>query len=81
MVGGQGLMPCPPKLYSLLRNKKKTNYYLIIVLADKTVDLKKLAGELLEDKLSFGSVDDLKKYLSLTIVTIFKKFIKFICFF
>ncbi len=49
-----------------LRNKKKINYYLVTVLAEKQVDLKKLTKDLGEDRLSFGSPEDLKKYLGLT---------------
>jgi Ala-tRNA(Pro) deacylase len=49
-----------------LRNKKKTAYYLVTVLADKRVNLNQLTKELGEDKLSFASPEDLKKYLGLT---------------
>ncbi len=49
-----------------LRNKKKTAYYLVTVLADKRVNLNQLTKELSEDKLSFASPEDLKKYLGLT---------------
>ncbi|MDX9893117.1 MAG: prolyl-tRNA synthetase associated domain-containing protein [Patescibacteria group bacterium] len=48
-----------------LRNQKKTSYYLVLILANKTADLKKLAADLGEDRLSFASSDDLKKFLGL----------------
>ena len=49
-----------------LRNKKKTNYYLVCLLAEKKVDLKVLAERLNEDRFSFGSPADLKARLDLT---------------
>ena len=49
-----------------LRNKKKTNYYLVAVLADKKVNLNQLTKELEEDRLSFGSPPDLQKYLGVS---------------
>ena len=49
-----------------LRNKKKTNYYLVCLLAEKKVDLKVLAERLNEDRFSFGSPVDLKARLDLT---------------
>ncbi len=49
-----------------LRNQKKTSYYLVLILAEKRADLKFLAHNLHEDKLSFASPEDLKKILGLT---------------
>jgi len=49
-----------------LRNKKETAYYLIIVQSRTRVDLKKLATELGESKLSFGSPEKMFELLGLT---------------
>jgi Ala-tRNA(Pro) deacylase len=48
-----------------LRNYKGQHHYLVLVLADKKVDLKKLTAELQEDRLSFASPERLQKYLGL----------------
>lgn len=48
-----------------LRNRKKTKYYLLSCPYNKTLDLKKVAKTLNETSLSFASVEDLAKYLSL----------------
>jgi len=49
-----------------LRNKNKSQYYLVSIVSDKRADLKELKGKLGEAKLSFGSPEDLMKYLGLT---------------
>lgn len=49
-----------------LRNKKGNKHYLVIVEANKRVDLKKLAKDLGEQALSFASPERLMKYLGLT---------------
>ncbi len=46
-----------------LRNKKKTQYYLITVEGTKRADLKKIAHDLNESTLSFGSPEDLERFL------------------
>lgn len=46
-----------------LRNQNKKRYFLVIVSKEKHVDLKALKDELNTSKLSFGSSEDLKKYL------------------
>lgn len=48
-----------------LRNKKKTKYYLLSCPYNKTPDLKAIAKKLKETNLSFASIEDLAKYLSL----------------
>ncbi|MBC7363824.1 MAG: prolyl-tRNA synthetase associated domain-containing protein [Candidatus Aminicenantes bacterium] len=48
-----------------LRNYKGQHHYLVLVLAEKKVDLKKLTKELQEDRLSFASPERLQKYLGL----------------
>jgi len=50
----------------LLRNKKGTSHYLIILQSDKKLDLKKLESLLGESKLSFASEERMMKYLGLT---------------
>ena len=50
----------------LLRNQKKSRYFLILLPADKRTDLKKLTGLLGESKISFASPDDLQVKLGLT---------------
>jgi Ala-tRNA(Pro) deacylase len=49
-----------------LRNKKKTNYYLVVMEAEKQFDIKKFASQIGETRLSFASADDLMKYLQVT---------------
>ena len=48
-----------------LRDKKKTNYFLVSTKDNKRVDLKKLAKRLGVKKLSFASPQDLAKFLNL----------------
>ncbi|MGB9836113.1 MAG: prolyl-tRNA synthetase associated domain-containing protein [Candidatus Saccharicenans sp.] len=48
-----------------LRNYKGNRHYLVLVSADKKVDLKKLTRELNEDRLSFASPERLEKFLGL----------------
>ena len=48
-----------------VRNKKGNRHYLIIVEHLKKLDLKKLSERIGEDRLSFASLDRLKKYLGL----------------
>ncbi|MBI4004952.1 prolyl-tRNA synthetase associated domain-containing protein [Candidatus Roizmanbacteria bacterium] len=50
----------------LLRNKKGSNYYLVVTLGSKRLDLKELASFLHESKLSFSSAEKLKEYLGVT---------------
>jgi Ala-tRNA(Pro) deacylase len=50
----------------LLRNKKGTRHYLVVVLSSKIPDLKALTGSLGEDRLSFASPERLMKYLGLS---------------
>jgi Ala-tRNA(Pro) deacylase len=49
----------------LLRNRKGTRHYLVIVLSLKSPDLKALTGSLGEDRLSFASPERLMKFLGL----------------
>ncbi|MEK7653014.1 MAG: prolyl-tRNA synthetase associated domain-containing protein [Patescibacteria group bacterium] len=49
-----------------LRNKKGDKHYLIVIRADKKVDIENLTQLLLEDKLGFASNERLMKYLNLT---------------
>ena len=49
-----------------LRNKKGDRFYLVIVEANKRLDLKKLAESLVEGKFSFATADKLEEYLGLT---------------
>ena len=49
-----------------VRNKKGNAHYLVIVERSKSVGMKRLAGELGEDRLSFASPERLAKYLGLT---------------
>ena len=48
-----------------LRDKKGRRHFLVVVGADKRVNLKQLQSLLESDKLSFGSPDRLKKYLGI----------------
>lgn len=48
-----------------LRDEKRQNYYLVILPADKRADLKKIAKEVGEKKLSFASSEKLMQYLNL----------------
>ena len=50
----------------LLRNKKGTTHYLVIVESSKRVDINALTTKLGEDRLSFASPDRLAKHLGLT---------------
>ena len=47
----------------LVRNQKKTRYFLVVVPADKRVNMKELAQKLGAGKLSFASGDSMEKYL------------------
>lgn len=49
-----------------LRNKKGDRFYLVVVGANKRLDLKKLAESLAEGKFSFATPERLKEYLGLT---------------
>lgn len=49
-----------------LRNKKGDRFYLVVVEANKRLDLKKLAESLEEGKFSFATPERLKEYLGLT---------------
>ena len=49
-----------------LRNKKGDKHYLLVMEAEKRVDLKGLGMKLNESKLSFASEERLMKYLGLT---------------
>lgn len=49
-----------------LRNVKGDMHYLVVMQADKRLDLERLATLLNEKKLSFGSEERLLKYLGLT---------------
>lgn len=49
-----------------LRNKKGDNFYLVLTLGSKRIDLKSLAIFLNETKLSFASPEKMMKYLGLT---------------
>lgn len=49
-----------------LRNKKGDRYYLVVMEAEKKLDLKKLAALLTEGKFSFASPERLSKQLGLT---------------
>jgi Ala-tRNA(Pro) deacylase len=49
-----------------LRNYSGRHHYLVIVEADKKVDLKKLTSRLGEDRLSFGSAERLQRYLGVS---------------
>jgi Ala-tRNA(Pro) deacylase len=46
-----------------LINKNKTNMYLIVMAGEKKLDLKKLAAQLGQKKISFGSADLLQQTL------------------
>ena len=47
----------------LLRDSKGRNFYLLVVLGDKHVDLKALAGQLNSSRLGFASEHRLEEYL------------------
>ncbi|MBN1778674.1 MAG: prolyl-tRNA synthetase associated domain-containing protein [Candidatus Buchananbacteria bacterium] len=49
-----------------VKNRNSDQYYLVVMLADKRADLKKLAAQLNESKLSFASPEQLKEILGLT---------------
>ncbi|MFA6081197.1 MAG: prolyl-tRNA synthetase associated domain-containing protein [Patescibacteria group bacterium] len=49
-----------------LRNQKETNFYLVLTLGSKKLDLKGLAVFLNDSKLSFASPEKMMKYLGLT---------------
>jgi Ala-tRNA(Pro) deacylase len=49
-----------------LRNQKGTRHYLVIVLHSKRVDLRAVANQIGDGKLSFASPDRLMTYLGLT---------------
>lgn len=48
-----------------LRNKNKSNYYLICTPLNKKIDIKQIEKSLEESKLSFGSEDRLKEKLNI----------------
>lgn len=49
-----------------VRNKKGNAHYLVVLESSKTADMKRLAAQLSEDRLSFGSPERLQKYLGLS---------------
>lgn len=49
-----------------LRDKKKENYYLFVVSAEKRVDLKALSSQLAVPRFSFASANDLEDILGTT---------------
>jgi Ala-tRNA(Pro) deacylase len=49
-----------------LRNQKGTRHYLVIVVAAKRVDLRAVAGQIGDGKLTFASPDRLMTYLGVT---------------
>ena len=49
-----------------LRNQKGDRHYLVVVEHDRPVDLHRLAGQIGDGKLSFGSAERLQKFLGLT---------------
>ena len=49
-----------------LRNKKGNRHYLVVVAHDKAVDLRRLAGQVGDDRLSFASPERLAAHLGLT---------------
>ena len=49
-----------------VRNKKKTQYYLLVVESTKRINLKEVSQQLQESNLSFASPEDLHKYLGIT---------------
>src|SRR5437899_1177747 len=49
-----------------LRNQKGTRHYLVILEHSRTADLRKVADQIGDGKLSFGSPERLMKYLGLT---------------
>lgn len=50
-----------------LRDRKKKNYYLVVVDEKKQVDLKELAVRLNENRLQMASEEDLEKYLQVEV--------------
>lgn len=48
-----------------LKNKKKTNYYLVIMDDKQSLNLKELAGKLEDKNLTFASEEELTEYLGL----------------
>ncbi len=48
-----------------LKNEKGNSYYLVILFAEKKINLKNLASQLEEKKLSFASPEKLMKFLGL----------------
>ncbi len=46
-----------------LRNRKGNKHYLVVLTADKTLDLKQLEKDIGESKLGFASEERLQKYL------------------
>jgi Ala-tRNA(Pro) deacylase len=59
----RGKLPGGQTKNLFLRNKKGKRHYLLVVAADKKVDLKSLRGVFGEAALSFASEERLKKYL------------------
>ena len=49
-----------------LRNQKGNRHYLVILTASKTADLKRIAEQIGDGKLSFASPERLMRYLGLT---------------
>lgn len=49
-----------------IRNYRGNHHYLVIVRGDKKVDLRRLTGQLEEDRLSFASPERLKRFLGLS---------------
>ena len=49
-----------------LRNQKGTRHYLVVLEHSRTADLRKVADQIGDGKLSFGSPERLMKYLGLT---------------
>jgi Ala-tRNA(Pro) deacylase len=49
-----------------LRNQKGDRHYLVVVLHSKRADLRAVAGQIGDGKLSFGSPERLLKYLNVT---------------
>ena len=59
-------IPAAPVKNLFLRNKKGNRHYLVIVGAEKRVDLQELVKLLGDDRLSFGSPERLMQKLGLT---------------
>lgn len=49
-----------------LCNRKKTNYYLLVMPGDKTLQTKELSPQIPSSRLSFASGEDMEKYLNVT---------------